>query len=186
MTTTTDTTSTTDTNDNPTEEPQPVVADETTTDDTEGTQTPDSGSEDDSDVAEDQDGEDADGDGPGREAAKYRRRLRDTEVERDRLAERVESLQRAEVERQAAADSLRPAALWSSGFELADLLTDDGTVSAAKVSAAIKASREKLGIPAPPVGPRVPGEGRSVRRPPKPSGKEAMVNAVMGRSAFDD
>lgn len=138
-------------------------------------------------VDEDQDDDEPDEDqddgpdGAGREAAKYRRRLREAEAERDQLAERVESLQRAEVERAATADGLRPAALWASGVELANLLADDGTVDGPKVLAAIEASREELGIPAPPVGPRVPREGRSPGRPPKPSGKDAMVSVVMGR-----
>ncbi|OPE45945.1 hypothetical protein BV508_27875, partial [Mycobacterium intermedium] len=71
------------------------------------------------------------------------------------------------------------------GSELADLLSDDGTVDAAKVSAAIATAREQLGIPAPPVGPRVPNEGRNPGRPVKPSGKSAMVSVVMGRDADD-
>lgn len=137
-------------------------------------------------VNEDQDDEDDAGDGPGREAAKYRRRLRDTEAERDRLAEQVESLQRAEVERLAASDGLRPAALWASGVELADLLADDGTVHGSKVSAAIGASREQLGIPNPLPRNYVKNEGRSPGRPGKPSGKAAMVSVVMGRGAADD
>lgn len=182
MSTTTDATETAGT------EPDSTVADDTAVD---GTETPGSGegtldgsAEDNSDVAEDQD-DDA-GDGSGREAAKYRRRLRDAEAARDQLAEQVESLQRSEVERLATVDGLRPAALWASGVELADLLGDDGTVNAAKVSAAIEASRKQLGIPAPPVGPRVPKEGRSPGRLPKPSGKSAMVSVVMGRDGHDD
>ena len=172
--TTTDTTTDTDTT---TVEPE-----EATTVDTETTDTSEASPGDDSEVDEDQD--DA-GDGPGREAAKYRRRLREAETERDRLSERVESLQRAEVERLATADSLRPAALWSSGVELADLLSDDGTVSAAKVSAAIDGAREQLGIPNPPPRNYVKNEGRSLGRPSKPSGKAAMVSVVMGRDSDD-
>ncbi|OBK56319.1 hypothetical protein A5656_19675 [Mycobacterium gordonae] len=140
----------------------------------------------DGDGSEVDEGQDDDaGDGQGREAAKYRRRLRDAEAERDRLAEQVESLQRAEVERQATVGGLRPAALWASGAELDGLLGDDGTVDAAKVSAAIEGARDQLGIPAPPVGPRVPKEGRSPGRPPRQSGREAMIATVMGRDALD-
>jgi hypothetical protein len=176
----------TSTTDMATVEPDPAVTNETTIVDTDTAETTETGAGGDSEVVEDQD-DDADGgdDGPGREAAKYRRRLREAETERDRLSERIESLQRAEVERLATAAGLRPAALWASGPELADLVADDGTVDASKVSAAIGAAREQLGIPAPPVGPRVPKEGRSPGRPAKPSGREAMIATVMGRDALD-
>lgn len=187
--TTTDTTNgtdTTDTADAAAVEPQPAVADETTPADTEGAKTADATPEGASGVDEDQDdGEDA-GDGPGREAAKYRRRLRAAEAERDRLAGQVESLQRAEVDRLAAGADLRPAALWASGPELADLLTENGTVDQAKVFAAVAVAREQLGIPNPP--PRrnyVKGEGRSPGRPAKPSGLDAMVAVVRGRDGSD-
>lgn len=161
------------------DEPDSAVADETATADTAAPEAPENSVEDGSEADEDQD--DA-GDGQGWEAAKYRRRLRDAEAERDQLAQRVESMQRAEVERLATAADLRPAALWASGLELADLLSDDGTVDAAKVSTAIGAAREQLGIPEPPAGNHVKNEGRSVERPGKPSGKDAMVSAVMGRN----
>lgn len=136
--------------------------------------------------AQDDDTQDDDAAGKGnREAAKYRRRLRDAEAERDTLKATVESLQRAEVERQAAGDGLKPAALWSSA-ELGDLLADDGTVDAARVSAAVAVAREQLGIPNPPPrGNYVKGEGRSPGRPPRPSGLDAMVGAVMGRDGRD-
>lgn len=166
-------------------EPDPADTDETTV---VGTAAPaaNAAPEPTVDVAEVDEGQDDDaGDGRGREAAKYRRRLREAEIERDQLSDRVESLQRAEVERLASADGLRPAALWASGAELADLLGDDGTVNAPKVSAAIGSAREQLGIPAPPVGPRVPKEGRSPGRPAKPSGRDAMIATVMGRDALD-
>jgi hypothetical protein len=44
-----------------------------------------------------------------REAASYRRRLRDTETERDQLREQLDRLQRAEVERLASAAGLQVA-----------------------------------------------------------------------------
>jgi hypothetical protein len=162
-------------------EPDSADTHETTASGTEAPAAPDDGAEDGTEVVEAQDA-DADGDGPGREAAKYRRRLREAEAERDQLAERVEAMQRAEVERLVTADSLRPAALWASGVELADLVADDGIVDAAKVAAAIGVARAQLGIAAPPVGPVVKREGLGVGRPAKPSGKEAMVSAVMGGS----
>ncbi|GLC02571.1 hypothetical protein [Mycobacterium kiyosense] len=139
---------------------------------------------DDQDDAEDQD-DDAGGKG-NKEAARYRRRLRDVEAERDTLKATVAALQRAEVDRLAVGADLRPAALWASGLELADVLGDDGTVDQGKVSTAIAAARETLGIPNPPPrGNVVKGEGRSLGRPPKRSGRDAMVAVVQGRDGSD-
>ncbi len=116
-----------------------------------------------------------------REAAKYRRRLRDTEAERDQLAQRVESMQRTEVERLAAVALLKePRALWAAGTELADLLAEDGTVDPEKVTAAIKHTREHLGIAAP-VGNYVPRAGGTPQNPIRRNGIDGMLNTVMGR-----
>lgn len=184
MTTTTDTTRATDTTDTATVEPQPAVTPETATVDTETLETPEASPEAGTDDIEDQD-DDAGGKG-NREAAKYRRRLRDVEAERDRLKATVAALQRAEVDRLATDAGLRPAALWANGAEVGELLGDDGTVDAARVSAAVAVAREQLGIPNPPPrGNYVKGEGRSPGRPPKPSGLDAMVGAVMGRDGRD-
>lgn len=74
MTTTTDTTT-----DTATVEPQSALADETTPVDTEGAATSDVSPKDGAEVNEDQDDatdDEGHGDGPGRKAAKYRRRLR--------------------------------------------------------------------------------------------------------------
>jgi hypothetical protein len=70
-----------------------------------------------------------------KEAARYRRSLRDTEAERDSLRDRLTTLQRAEVERIATADDglARADDLWLSGLDLASLLDDDGNVDAGKV-----------------------------------------------------
>ncbi len=76
--------------------------------------------------------------GDGHEAAKYRRRLREAEAERDTLGSRVETMQRAEVERLAAADLAAPADMWLTGTALPDLLDDDGDVDPAKVTDTIQ------------------------------------------------
>ncbi len=69
-----------------------------------------------------------------REAARYRRSLRDTEAERDSLRDRLDVLQRAEVERLASADGLAvPGDFWLSGANLAELLDDDGNVDHGRV-----------------------------------------------------
>lgn len=71
-----------------------------------------------------------------REAAKYRRQLRDAEAERDRLAETVTRYQRAEAEQYAeAAGMVRGADLFDLGADLASMLAEDGTVDAEKVAA---------------------------------------------------
>jgi hypothetical protein len=69
------------------------------------------------------------GGGASREAASYRRRLRDTEAERDGLRERVDELERAEVERFAAEAPywmIQPGDLWQVGVTLADIRGEDG------------------------------------------------------------
>lgn len=89
-------------------------------------------------------------DGPGREAAKYRRRLRDTEAERDTLAGQVQTLQRAEAERLAADVLAVPADLWLTDTDLETVLTD-GMVDADKVTALaeqITGTRPGLAVPA--------------------------------------
>jgi len=82
----------------------------------------------------------------GNEAARYRRRLREAEgqrdavtAERDGLAQRVERMQRADVERLASTGGLAaPADLWAlGGVELAELLDDDGEVDAEAVAEAV-------------------------------------------------
>jgi hypothetical protein len=76
--------------------------------------------------------------GDGREAAKYRRQLRETEAERDTLSSRVEAMQKREVERLAAVDLATPADMWLTGTALPDLLDDEGHVDAAKVGDTIQ------------------------------------------------
>ncbi|MBZ4620991.1 hypothetical protein [Mycobacterium avium] len=68
------------------------------------------------------------------EAAKYRRQLRDTEAQRDALAERLTGYQKRECE-SVVADLLDvPADLWDvAGLDVADMYADDGTVDADKV-----------------------------------------------------
>ena len=68
-----------------------------------------------------------------KEAAKYRRRLREAEKERDGLQSRLESLQRGEVERLAADKLADPADVWRDGAELSGLLNDDGNIDVEKV-----------------------------------------------------
>ncbi len=79
-----------------------------------------------------------------REAASYRRRLRDVEGDRDRLAEKVAGYQRREVEalaeqghghdRMAAGSDL-----WTGGVQLADVLDEAGAIDPERVQAQVAA-----------------------------------------------
>lgn len=107
----------------------------------------------------------AEGDGTGEQEtgsqkvnkeARYRVERNEARAERDALAERIQRMQRAEVERLAADGLSHPADLFSlSGNELADYLTEDGEVDADKVAAdvtAILAERPGLLKPKHPAG----------------------------------
>lgn len=92
------------------------------------------------------------------EAAKYRRRLRSVEAERDTLAQQVQALQRQQVEQLCQAARIRPQAVWGSGAELSAMLNDDSSVNPEAVAEAINTAREQFGIH-PQVGTHVPGVG---------------------------
>ncbi|MCL2090887.1 MAG: gp58-like family protein [Micrococcales bacterium] len=98
--------------------------------------------------------------GPNHEAATYRRRLRDTEADRDRLAQQVQAMQKAEVER-LASRLAQPSALWAT-TELADLLDDTGQVDPDKVANAIEQARTTLGLAVVSGTPSPANEGRIV------------------------
>lgn len=76
----------------------------------------------------------------GNKEARYRVERNEARAERDALAQRVERMQRAEVERLAGDSLSHPADLFSlSGNELADYLADNGDVDAEKVAADVAA-----------------------------------------------
>lgn len=86
---------------------------------------------------------------PAREAARYRRRLRDTEVERDGLAERLTGYQRAAAERLAAEHLSRGDDVWLGGSDVGAVLDDDGQVDAEKLAAVLASvlrDRPQLGV----------------------------------------
>ena len=97
-------------------------------------------------------GEGADGGDRGtasREAAKYRRQLRDAEAqreqisaERDQLGERLAAMQRAEAERLAVEHLADGADMWRDGLELSAVLDEDGNLDPSKVAAAARAARK--------------------------------------------
>lgn len=81
-----------------------------------------------------------------REAARYRRQLRDVEGERDALRAQLDAIRRVEVDAQVARLGVKPAAVWASGVTLADVVAEDGTVDADRVAAAVAAARERFGL----------------------------------------
>ncbi len=118
----------------------------------------------------------------GKEAARYRRRLRETEAERDALTERVESLQRSVVDsivteggKGGRMHSTEP--FWAGGVDLADLLDEGGDVDRAKVLAAVDDVAVRFGITRRPKPNTVPGEGYN----PAPAGRDSMVDVVQGK-----
>ena len=70
------------------------------------------------------------------EAGKRRHALREVEAERDRLRDRVEAADRAEVERLLADRLVDPSDIWSNGVQLSDLHDDEGNLDAEKVTEA--------------------------------------------------
>ena len=84
-------------------------------------------------------------DGGNAEAAKYRRRLREAEGERDALAGRLENMQRAEAERLAAEHLAKGAGIWTT-TALSDVLDDDGNVDPDRVAQAAQDARENIGL----------------------------------------
>ena len=125
----------------------------------------------------DTDGDD-DGEPRSKEAARYRRRLRDTEQERDALAKQVTALQREAIEGIATGPGrLRTAEpLWAGGAALPDLLTDTGTVDREKVLSACDDVAERFGVSRRRPN-SVPGEGAN----PRPEPTRTPTDVVMGR-----
>jgi hypothetical protein len=86
---------------------------------------------------------------PNAEAARYRRQLRDTEAERDALAERVAALQRRECEATLADLLDVPADIWDIGSaDPAAFYGEDGSLNLAELRAAAGAlldQRPRLG-----------------------------------------
>ena len=111
----------------------------------------------------------------GKEASRYRRRLRETEAERDALAGNVDALRRQIVEG-LVTDKGRlgnPATLWETGTTLEELLTEDGTVDHQKVLDKCEDVAQRLRIARAPKGPYVPSEGRTTN----PRGSQSWESA---------
>lgn len=70
----------------------------------------------------------------GKREARYRVERNEARAERDALAQRVERMQRAEVERIASEHLAAPADFWLSDNDVSAYLTDDGEVDPERVS----------------------------------------------------
>lgn len=99
---------------------------------------------------------------PNHEAAKYRRRLREAEKERDELRTRLNVYLARDVETVAAGFLDSPALLWADGKASAgDFLDAEGAVDRAKVKASAEAILERYGRGLASRRGTAPNEGRS-------------------------
>lgn len=113
-------------------------------------------------------------DRPGREAAKYRRQLREVQAEAEQLRSQLEVMRRREAERLAVLP-VGPATmglhdgrdLWLSGIEPDALVGDDGTVDPGLVAEAVRA----LGADRPHLLQKVPDYDAGVRAGVGPHGR---------------
>jgi len=113
----------------------------------------------------------------GREAARYRRQLRESQSHAEALGARVEAMQRTDVERLAATDLQTPADLWLTGPDLADLLDEAGDVDPEKVKTTVAAVLEQRPGWARPDGP--PSfDGGARTTPPR---QVSMLEVLQGR-----
>jgi hypothetical protein len=125
--------------------------------------------------------EPVDGDTPDvaqlrREAGNYRRQLRETEAERDRLRERLDGLERGQVEQIAAGlGATVPADVWLLITDLAELRTDAGVLDADRARqriSAILAERPSWRKPQPDYG----SGARGANGPARSLGLYDLVN----------
>lgn len=134
------------------------------------------------DVPQDAQDTDAPREGGGNsEAAKWRRRLRDAEAERDALTERLTGLQRAEAERLAGEHIVKGAALWATGIDVADVLDEAGQVDPEKVAAFSAQARDSLGVEAPRRRPRPNPAQYEDGLAVTPNGDARMAGLIAGR-----
>lgn len=131
-----------------------VEADETATDAGEGNSAPDSVSE----TEAEHEGDPDDVASMNAEAAKWRRKLRETQAELEAAAAQLDAVQRQQVEFLLAKSGVKPEAVFAVA-EMSDLLNDDGGIDADKLDAAMATAQEKFGIVKPPKGNFVPGIG---------------------------
>lgn len=92
------------------------------------------------------------------EAAKWRRRLRDTQAELESATAQLDRVQRQQVEYLLTRTGVKPDAVFAV-TGLSDLLDEDGGIDAEKLAAAVATASDRFGIVKPPKGNHVPGVG---------------------------
>jgi len=128
----------------------------------------------------------AGGNDPNREAAKYRRKLRETEQERDQLRERLDATHRGLVEQQAADLFADPSDLFHAA-SLDDMRGDDGLIDTEKASAEMERVlaekphwRRVQPEPEPDGFPDVVQGPRGARQPQQPSFGQTLKRSLRG------
>lgn len=112
---------------------------------------------------------------PGREAAKYRRRLRDAEADRDTGRTRLEALRRQVVED--ASGLAKPGAIWAAGVDVHALFGEDGRLDREKLTAAVTEAADQLGLSRAPRTPKPdPSQGRGDGKPQRDRWSAALDN----------
>ena len=113
------------------------------------------------------------------EAGARRHQVRELQVERDQLRDRVERHDRAEVERLVGDRLLDAADIWTNGTDLEALRDEDGAIDSERVDEAIKS----LVAAKPHYGPPATNFHGGARRPVKQPASfgEALKNRLTGR-----
>jgi hypothetical protein len=112
---------------------------------------------------------------PNHEAAKWRTRYREAEAQRDALAAQLDAVRRDQVGAMATAIGIKPQALWASGVEISNLLTDAGAIDPAKVRDAVEGARAELGITKRPASMAGLSSGALAPQPPRDQWREAFT-----------
>lgn len=95
---------------------------------------------------------------PNREAANYRRQLREVQAERDALTAALTAARHTVIADRLKGKGLKLEALTAAGHELSSFFCEDGGLGDELLEKAVTDTREALGIPTRPVG-IVPTQG---------------------------
>jgi hypothetical protein len=120
-----------------------------------------------------------------REAASYRRKLRDAEGEAERLAQRVAEMQKSAIEDQVVGPGKLAdgSDVWLTGVKLEDLLDEDGAINAEKVKGALEQTLAEHPSWKQRQGPGLGGGARGTGHPTAPSFGEMVKNPDLRRRA---
>lgn len=108
----------------------------------------------------------------GKQAAKFRKQVRQLETDNTALTEQITGLQKQLAENLIVAAGVKPEAIWAI-TEIAELLDDTGRVDPEKITATIAKAVQELNIRVKPTaGLYVAAEGK-IPAPPKHGGRQA-------------